>query len=207
MLGASFVLVFLQRLVAGSVLPVGFPMSSEENERPVLPMRISILIFAMLAVAFFTACVSALPVIAVLPKGRAQLSNSIFTLSGGIQSLFLLVLALLIVGSAGLDSVRHAFRLTSARFLGWALATGVIIGFLLPALGYVLERSHWTSLDVAKAYPPQISDLLVSDASWLGAFGLILVAICEEIVVRGMLQPRLTARFGLHGGIIFTAAI
>ena len=36
---------------------------------------------------------------------------------------------------------------------------------------------------------------------------LLIVAVCEELIFRGVLQPRFIERFGIEKGIVFTAAI
>ncbi|MBS1866688.1 MAG: CPBP family intramembrane metalloprotease [Acidobacteria bacterium] len=142
----------------------------------------------------------------MLPHGPSGTYDALFSLSGAVQALFLLLVALLIVGSAGLKSVREVLQIPKPRFLGWTCGIGVVLGFLIPTLQYLYERAHWAAFDFGRTGPPQFSAVTFHD-SWLTAFGLIVIAICEEIVIRGLLQPKLLDRFGMHRGIVFTAAI
>jgi membrane protease YdiL (CAAX protease family) len=208
LLGAIFVFLFLLRLANGkSALPLRFLASyAKVGLGPELSKRTCILIFAIPALAFFANCISYVFGAWSLPHGPSPISDALSKLSGATQASFLAVVAFLIVGSVGLKFLRQVLQLPTPRFLGWACGIGVVLGFVVPVLHYLFERSHWAAFDFGKTSPPQFSDVTLHK-SWLAAIGLIVVAICVEIVMRGLLQPKLLDRFGIHRGIVFTAAI
>lgn len=205
LLGAILVFLFLLRHAAGrTILPISFAASYDKGElRPGFSRRISILIFSLLAFVFFTSCIASVLGYSMLLSRPSPTSDA---LSRAIQSVFLLLVAFIIVGSEGLKSVRDVLRFPTARFLGWSCGIGIALGFLVPVLRYLYERAHWAAFDFGRLSPPEFSDVTLRD-SWLAALGLIVVAICEEIVLRGLIQPKLLDRFGMHRGIIFAAAI
>ena len=208
LLGTVLILLFLGSLLRSkAVLPISFSAASDTGElRPELDSRISILIFAMLAVVFFVGDVSNVLEARFLPRGPNPISSAVFELSGALQALFLIVVALSIAGSARLNSLRRVLGFPTLRFLGWTCVIGAVIGFLVQTMHYLSQRAHWAAFDYGKVGPPEFSHLVWSDTG-LTAIGLIIVAICEEIVVRGLIQPQLLRRFGMHRGIIFTAAV
>src|SRR5881397_2180054 len=149
LLGAVLVFLFLQRLARGkSVLPLSFPATSAKGElEPELSGRVCILIFSIPALAYFANCISYALGLWSLPYGPSPTSSALFKLSGAIQALFLLFVALLIVGSSGLKSLRQVLQLPAPRFLGWTGGIGVVLGFLIHAMRYLYERSHWAASD------------------------------------------------------------
>jgi|GEM_PF-6080223 membrane protease YdiL (CAAX protease family) len=209
LLGAILVLLFLQRLARGkSVLPLSFPVSPGESELgPELSKRISILIFVIPGLVFFTACASTVMALWFVPNLQSPRLDTIFSLSPGIQSLILLLVAILIVGFDGLKSIWKVLQLPPPSFVGRVCLIGVVLGFFVPAVQYLYERSHWAAYDFGRISPPHFSDHITSHAPGALIIGLIVAAICEEMVMRGLLQPGLLARFGMHRGIVFTAAI
>jgi membrane protease YdiL (CAAX protease family) len=208
LLGVILVLLFLQRLGRGKpVLPLSFPVSPDDGELgPELPRRFSILVFALPALVFFTSCTSTF-IFWLLPSGRSPALDTLFNLSPAFQALILLLVSALIVGLDGLRFLWKVLQLPPPRFVGWACAIGVVLGFFIPTLRYLYERSHWAAFDFGRVGPPRFSDSVAFHGPGSLIFGLIVVAICEEMVMRGLLQPGLLDRFGMHRGIIFTAVI
>lgn len=210
LLGAIFVFLFLLRLANNkSVLPLRFPASYDKvGLGPELSKRTCILIFAIPTFAFFANCISYVFGTWSLPHGPSPLPDALSKLSGATQALFLAVVAFLIVGSVGLKSLRQVLQISTPRglVLEWTCGIGAVLGFLVPVLHYLFERLHWAAFDFGKTDPSQFSDVAFHHV-WLVAIGLVVVAIFEEIVVRGLLQPKLLDRFGVHRGIVFTAAI
>jgi membrane protease YdiL (CAAX protease family) len=111
-------------------------------------------------------------------------------------------ISLWVVRASGRDLARRSIRLPEPRFatLGAAIAVGLARS--IPLTGYVLDRAQWATHGFRRFAPPQMTAYFDSINPWvlLMAIG----AFAEEVIFRGVLQPRFMERYGVQRGIFLT---
>ena len=91
------------------------------------------------------------------------------------------------------------WRMTSPRVLGYAAAAGVVLPFVISAIGNLLHTPKGpTAMDEMMKSMPIVP---------LAVMAAALAPFFEELFFRGFLQPLLTRTFGLVFGILLTAAL
>jgi membrane protease YdiL (CAAX protease family) len=122
-----------------------------------------------------------------------------------VQDAIIVLIAIRIIGLGTWQAVRCSVRLP--RFDGFALAIVFPVGiaalisvaeFLYDLLRYTVHQSHNVGLPWIGSYftLPKITMLLLL----LSSFG-------EEVIFRGVLQPRFIRRYGLFGGLVLLSVV
>jgi membrane protease YdiL (CAAX protease family) len=100
-----------------------------------------------------------------------------------------------------LSSVRRL----DLRYLLLAVAFPVGIYMMIPMGQYLTARAYWAAHDFGRFDAPQFSAYFSLPEPWL--FLLFFAALCEELIFRGLLQPRFIPRFGLYRGIFLVGIV
>ncbi len=140
-----------------------------------------------------------------------SLSNFLLLVSGLLPALtdfatcgILVGVAVWILGKEGKRALRRSLRLPLPEFLGLALAFSVGVSAVISLAHYFLDRLYWAAHLFGKSDSPQPGTYFP-----LPSFGLFLfllpAALAEEIVFRGLLQPRFISRYGLLRGIFLVS--
>ncbi len=78
---------------------------------------------------------------------------------------------------------------------------------LLPATLLVSELDNWLRAFLPRPEGDGAGAVLPFELAQLALVHVVVMPAAEEIFFRGMIQPRLVERFGVPGGVIFTAAL
>lgn len=117
----------------------------------------------------------------------------------------LLGLSVWILGKDGWWALRRSLRLPFPESFVLALAFPVGISAVVSFGQYLVDRFHWVAYQIGKLAPPQIASYFGFPSAAL--LWQLFLALWEEIVFRGLLQPRLIRRYGLLRGIFLVGIV
>lgn len=87
--------------------------------------------------------------------------------------------------------------------LGVAFPVGTAI--MISLVEYLPARVEWAAHDYGRYGPPQLGSYFNVPEPWL--FLLFFAALFEELIFRGLLQPRFIERYGLYRGILLVGVV
>jgi len=122
-----------------------------------------------------------------------------------IAGLFNLAIAVGILGRYGLHALRRAFRLPNFSGLVLAIVLPAAVSVLISLAQLVFALCRGTNDSSALFGSPSISVYFVLPRAEL--FLLLLFAVTEEIIFRGLLQPVFIQRYGVIRGIFLLSII
>lgn len=114
-------------------------------------------------------------------------------------------ITLCIMGREGRQTVRSSIRLPTLRWSWLALAFPACIDFLISTGQYLVDRAHWAAHDFGRFEPPQFGSYFSVPDVWF--LLLFFAAFFEEVIFRGLLQPRFIHRYGLYRGIFLVGIV
>jgi membrane protease YdiL (CAAX protease family) len=117
------------------------------------------------------------------------------------SSLTLCVMALLISGEEGWSETRRALTLCEPSYvaLGALFPTGIDVA--LSVGQYLYDRAYWAAHFFLLTGPPRFGDYF--RFPFPSFLWMVFDPFAEEIIFRGILQPRLIRRYGTSRGIFF----
>jgi len=126
-----------------------------------------------------------------------------------VQDSVIVLLAIWVIGKEAWDDLRRSFRWVPAGGFALSIAFPVGIAMLLSAGQFLFGLLRWIAYRSAELPLPQIGRYFIVPSA--GLLWWFPVALFEEIIFRGILQPRFVRRYGtLRGiflvGIAFAAA-
>ena len=101
--------------------------------------------------------------------------------------------------------IKASIRWPGAKniLLAGAFATG--IDALISTVQYLSERAQWAAHNFGQFGTPRLETYFGFPDPWL--FLLLLAALCEEVVFRGLLQRRFIQRYGLYRGMFLVGIV
>ncbi len=137
-------------------------------------------------------------------KNTAGVSVQLF-----VTDSIIVLLAIWMIGKEAWHALRRSLRWPAADSLALAIAFPVGIAVLISVGQFLFGVLRWTAYRSARLPPPQIGSYFTLPG--IGLLLLLPVALSEEVIFRGVLQPRFIRRYGpLRGlfllGIVFAAA-
>ncbi|MFZ0522217.1 MAG: CPBP family intramembrane glutamic endopeptidase [Candidatus Acidiferrales bacterium] len=128
-----------------------------------------------------------------------------YYLSESIGELALVLVAMLLIGTSGAQEVQRAVSWCRPRYL----ALGALFAFGVSAFistgQYVFDRVDWAAHSFGMIDPPQFSAYFHIPRVIL--LWLFFAALGEEIIFRGLLQPRFIGRYGLYRGLFLVGIV
>jgi membrane protease YdiL (CAAX protease family) len=211
-LGLLLIAIFTSRLAFGiASLPLALPGRHVlESEDPGSWRRVQILLWFLVGVTFLPfALVSfltmGLPLVLTSRLPSFVQSDWFQGLFPSIDGVLVLGIALCIMGKDGRTTARRSIRLPDLRWPFVALMFPTGIDILISVGQYTLDRARWAAADFGKLEPPQFSSYFTVPDTWLVL--LFFAAFFEEVIFRGLLQPRFIHRYGLYRGIFLVGIV
>ena len=228
LLGLIIVTLFALRLASGcSSLPLALPKSSVPfSDDPASWRRVQILVWIQVALAGGLLNISLHISFALVLLGiayllfpwiarLARLSTLATSFLRGLAAIIgslpdaypatMVGLALLTLGKEGWKDLRRSVRLPLPESFVLAMAFPVGISAVISFAQYFVDRVHWLAQHAGTFAPPQI-------AAYFGlptgpVLSPLYDAFAEEVIFRGLLQPRFIRRYGLTRGIFLLAMV
>ena len=197
--------VFAARVGLGmSELPLTLLAATTIGRQESTWQRTKILVYLLLGPFFLMSAVVFFP-LTLFSISSPVLFSTISKIGSFLDGSLLLAISLLVVGASGRGLARRVIRLPEPKFalVGLAIACG--IDCLIPAVWYLFDRMQWAAHNVGWFDPPRLSAYFDSVDPWL--LLLIFAAFAEEVVFRGILQPRFIQRFGIQRGMFLTTIV
>lgn len=212
LIGLLLVVVFTSRLAFGiATLPLALPgRDALEPEEPGSWRRLQMLVWFLVSLAFLPGVLLSfltigVPFILTSRLPSFMQSDWLPRLSPIIEGAVVLGIALCIVGKKGRATARRSIRLPDVRWPLVALAFPTGIDIFISAGQYMLARGRWAAVDFGKLEAPQFGPYFSVPDTWL--LLLFFAAFFEEVIFRGMLQPRFIDRYGLYRGIFLVGIV
>lgn len=212
LLGLLLIAIFISRLAFGiATLPLALPgRHALESEDPGSWRRVQILLWFLVGLVFLPLALVTFLTIGVPFVLASRLPS--FVQSDWFQRLFPSIvgvlyfgIALSIMGTDGRATARRSIRLPGLRWALVALAFPTGIDILISVGQYTLDRVRWAAVDFGKFESPQFSSYFAVPDTWL--LLLFFAAFFEEVIFRGLLQPRFIHRYGLYRGIFLVGIV
>lgn len=99
----------------------------------------------------------------------------------------------------------NSIRRLDLKYLLLAVAFPVGIAMMIPLAEYLPAPVQWAAHDFGRFGPPQLGAYFSLPEPWL--FLLFFASLCEELIFRGLLQPRFIRRYGLYRGIFLVGIV
>jgi len=210
-LGIALIFIYIRLMAVGSTsLPVILPPPRAfEFQDAVLWKRTKLLVWVLIGPLFLTG-----PMLVFLTMGLAYLASShlpAYLLSEWSVRLDRILEALVafgitcwVAGRDGRQAVWHSIRAFKPKYalLGAAVPIGVSV--IISVGNYMFDRVLWAH-GFGVSWVPEFRAYFDFPDPWL--LLLFFSALFEEIVFRGLLQPRLIRRYGLHRGIFLVGIV
>jgi membrane protease YdiL (CAAX protease family) len=211
LLGIVLIAVFVGRLRLGtSSLPL--TLSKANHSMTVDPEpwpRMNFLIWVLVGPLFVLQAVAALPVMIpylVSSHVPAYSQSSWFARISSIpEAAILLGFALFTVGREGRREAWNSVRIRRSGVFYVALAVPIGIAASISIGHFAFDRIRWVGHDFVNSMPPQIGSYFNLPDPWL--LLLFFAALAEEVIFRGLLQPRFINRYGLYRGIFLLGVV
>lgn len=114
-------------------------------------------------------------------------------------------IALWIAGRDGRRTVWSSIRVPNLRWVFLGLTVPCVIDILISLGLYARDHMQWAAQGVGILEPPHFRSYFFVP-NWLTFFGAIEV-FAEELIFRGLLQTKLTRRYGLYRGIFLVGIV
>jgi membrane protease YdiL (CAAX protease family) len=204
--GLLLIAIFTSRLAFGiATLPLALPgrhgLQSDDfgSWRRLLLLIWFLVGIVFLPVALLSFITTGVPFLLTSRLPSYVQSDWFSRLSPIIGGMVILGIALCIAGRDGRQAVRNSIRLPGLKWPLLALAFPIAVDVVISTGQYVLDRSQWAVHEFGKFAPPQFQSYFDVPSIWL--LLLFFGAFFEELVFRGLLQPRFIHRYGLYRGI------
>ena len=213
LIGLLLVAIFTSRLAFGiASLPLSLPVRSvSQPEDPGLSRRLKLLIWFLISLTFLPGALlnfvtSGIPFV-LTSRTPSYVQSQWFSISlSVVAGVFLLGIALGVVGKDGRAAARSLVRLPSLEWPLLALAFPIGIDTLISFGQYAVDRAQWAAHDFGTLPPPQLASYFKIPVT-LGVFLIFISAFVEEVIFRGFLQKRFIRRYGLHRGIFLVGIV
>jgi membrane protease YdiL (CAAX protease family) len=211
LLGLLLILIFTSRLSLGiASLPLALPGSSilrsadDESWR-----RVQVLIWVLVGPLFLLYILLAwltvgIP-ISLSSRLPAYLQSEWFSRGAFILDSLPLGFVLWIAGKRERQLWRAAIRLPQSVYFAVALMFPIGIGLFFPAGQYLVDCAVSAAHAFGRLDPPQLGSYFDLPDPWL--LLLFLPAFFEEMIFRGLPQPRFLQKYGLYRGIFLVGMV
>jgi len=212
LIGLLLIGIFTSRLAFGiATLPLALP------ERPGLQSedfgswrRLQMLVWLLVSFTFFPSTLLSFVTIGIpflrMSRLPSYVQSAWFWRGAPIAEVALVFgITLCIMGREGRQTVRSSIRLPTLRWSALVLAFPAGIELLISTGQYLVDRAHWAAHDFGRFEPPQFGSYFGVPDIWL--LLLFFAALFEEVIFRGLLQPRLIHRYGLYRGIFLVGIV
>jgi membrane protease YdiL (CAAX protease family) len=212
LIGVVLVGTFALRLAAGRAsLPLALPKASlSASDDPTSWHRVELFLVVVLALspAFlmvfpFTNFVYYLTysqLAALQSRGTIAFSAGVFTFDA-----IMVVIAIWMMGREAWNPIRRSIRCPTAVWFGLAIAFPFGIGASISIAQFLLRFLQWFATQPNQLGPPHLGSYFHLPS--IGVFSLLLAAFSEEIIFRGLLQPRFLRRYGLFRGLFLLGIV
>lgn len=209
LVGLVLVAVFTSRVALGlASLPLALPQSSVLTpEESASWQRVQNFLWVLLAL---------LPVISWIFPVMKILYYVIYTHVPGFKKItgsselfvtdaVIILIAVLMIGREARDALRRSLRWPAAGCLALAVAFPVGIAALISVGQFLFDLLRWAAHRSDGLRPSHIGSYFNFPS--VGLLSLLFVAFSEEIIFRGLLQPRFIRRYGLFRGIFLLGIV
>lgn len=206
-IGFILIAIFVARMAFGtSTLPLALPGESNlPADNSGKWRRMQILIFLLVGPLFladiFAAFLGTEVVLVFSFRVPTNLLTGLFLTLGSVVSFGVL---LCFMGREERQQTLGSVRRFGANYFLLAVAFPVGIGMMIPFVEYLPARMGWAH-DFGSYGPPQLGSYFNVPDPWL--FLLFFAALFEELIFRGLLQPRFIQRYGLYRGIFLVGIV
>ena len=203
--------IFAVLMQLGSArLPLSLPAGQSVNaEDSALSLRVAMLIWVLMGPYLLAATIPTSFMFAILELSSwltTPVHNSIFErASSAIQPLLYLGLAYAILGRPFERTLKTSVRLFPPRYLLIAASFPTGIALVFPLTSYLSYRASWVAHNFAKTTSPHSVARFTNPDPWLSL--LVISALFEEIVFRGVLRAYLMRQYGVFRGIFLTGMV
>ncbi len=211
LLGITLVAIFTWRLAFGrSSLPltlaeINCATPEEANPWPRMNFLIWVLMGPLWVLRGAVVLVFMIPYI-VSPHLPAYGQSSWFVRASYIlEAAILLGFTLCTVGREGRRKAWNSMQIPGTRIFFMALAVPFGIAASVSIGHFGFDRIQWVAHGFGNSSPPQIGSYFNLPDPWL--LLLFFAALSEEVIFRGLLQPRFIKRYGLHRGIFLVGVV
>jgi membrane protease YdiL (CAAX protease family) len=211
LLGTVLIAVFTWRLRFGnSSLPVTLAKANHSlSDDPEPWPRMNFLIWVLVGPLFVLHAVAAFP--AMIPylvssHVPAYLQSSWYARMSSIpEAAILLGFALYTVGREGRRKAWNSLQLRRTGVFFTALVVPIGIAASISIGHFAFDRVGRVAHDFGNSTSPQIGSYFNLPDPWLML--LFFAALAEEVIFRGLLQPRFIKRYGLYQGIFLLGVV
>jgi membrane protease YdiL (CAAX protease family) len=211
LLGIILIAVFTWRLRFGnSSLPLTLSKANHSMTYDPEPWpRMNFLIWVLIGPLFVLDATVALPVMIpylVSSHVPTYFQSPWFARMNSIpEAAILLGFALYTVGREGRRQAWNSVQIRGTPVFFVALAVPIGIAASISVGHFAFDRIQWVAHDFRNSIPPQFGSYFNLPDSWL--LLLFFAALSEEIIFRGLLQPRFIKRYGLYRGIFLVGVV
>lgn len=207
-IGFILITIFVARMAFGtSTLPLALPGQSNlpaDNSGKWRRMRI--LIFLLVGPLFlaniFATFLGTEVVLVFSSRVPTNWLAGLFLTLGSVVSFGVL---LCFMGREERQQTLSSVRRFGANYFLLAVAFPVGIGTMIPFVEYLPARVEWAAHDFGTYGPPQLGSYFNVPEPWL--LLLFFAALFEELIFRGLVQPRFIQRYGLYRGIFLVGIV
>jgi membrane protease YdiL (CAAX protease family) len=211
LIGFALVAVFTSRVALGfASLPLALPQGSVSQADDGLSWnRLHIVLWLLFMGSPLFLC----SFLVLLALGRAHVLGRILNAPWLLEMLLhdigfiaLIGLAVWILGKEAWKAVRRSVQLPLPESFLLAMVVPIGINLLILLGVYLVERARWALHISGRPTLPQLSSYFGSLT--VGIFlSNLLPAFWEEVIIRGLLQPRFIRRYGLFRGVFLVGIV
>lgn len=212
LIGLVLIAIFTSRLAFGiAALPLALPeRHCLQSEDFGFWRRLQMLLWFLVSFTFFVPSLLSFVTIAIpflrISRLPSYVQSAWFWRASPIAEVVIAVgITLCIMGKEGGQTVRSSIRLPTLSWSLLALAFPACIDLLISTGQYAVDRAHWAAHDFGRLGPPQFGSYFGVPDVWF--LLLFFAAFFEEVIFRGLLQPRFIHRYGLYRGIFLVGIV
>jgi membrane protease YdiL (CAAX protease family) len=212
LIGLLLISIFTSRLAFGlATLPLALPgRPGLQSEDFGSWRRLQMLVWFLVSTTFFSSTLFTFVTIGIpflrISRLPSYAESAWFWRAAPIAEVVLVFgITLCIMGREGRQTVLSSIRLPTMRWSALALAFPAGVELLISTGQYVVDRAHWAAHDFGRFEPPQFRSYFGVPDIWF--FLLFFAALFEEVIFRGLLQPRFIDRYGLYRGIFLVGIV
>lgn len=205
--GLILIVVFASRMAFGiATLPVVLPDARASQDSAAL-RRLQILIFLLVGPLFLAYRLANLVGTEVLLRFSSHPPTYWFrSLLPVLGTLAAYLVLLCFMRREERDTTWNSMRRLGANDILLAVVFPVGIYGALSLAQYLPARMQWAAHEFGKFAPPQLETHFSWPDPWLFLL-FFFAALCEELIFRGLLQPRFIQRYGLYRGIFLVGIV
>ena len=208
LLGLLLIAIFFSRMAFGiSSLPLALPGEPAiQSADSGAWRRLQILIFLLVGPLFLAYGLVSLAATKALLTFSSRAPSYWFTILFPVfGSIVAYGVLLCFMGRNERQTTLCSVRRLTLNYILLAAAFPVGIAMMIPLAGYLPARVQWAAHDFGRSWPPQLGTYFSLPEPWF--FLLFFAALCEELIFRGLLQPRFIERYGLYRGIFLVGIV